>query len=119
MKTIITDYLTVRCERDSDLADKFQEERMDDCIEYIVKMAKNHLDNQNGAIMSDTVFEWARDYFVNGTAELDRIEKEKEEKEAEERKKKAEEDAKKKAEDKFMNDQHKDGQISLFDFAGV
>lgn len=119
MEEIIKEYLKERCNRDPELEQKFNEDQMESCISYIEKKAREHLDSKNGAIVSDTVFSWAREYFILGEAEIDRIEKEKEEAEKKEREAKKAEEKKKADEKKFLEDQHKDGQVSLFDFAGV
>lgn len=119
MEEIIKEYLKERCNRDPELEQKFNEDQMESCISYIEKKAREYLDSKNGAIISDTVFSWAVEYFVVGEAELDRIQKEKEEAERKEREAKKAEEKKKADEKKFLQEQHKDGQISLFDFAGV
>ena len=130
MKQTITDYLKNKCISDPELEEKFNEDLMENCVEYIEKKAWDYLNDKNGAIKDDIVFGWARDYFVIGTAELDRIEKEKQEVERKEREAKREEERKKReeearktkeekereaAEKKFQEEQHADGQTSLLD----
>lgn len=119
MEDIIKKYLKERCNRDPDLEQKYNEDQMESCISYVEKKAKEYLDSKNGAIKDEIVFGWAREYFILGEAEIDRIEKEKEEAERKEREAKAAEEKKKADENKFLEEQHKGGQVSLFDFAGV
>lgn len=119
MEEIIKEYLKERCNRDPELEQKFNEDQMESCISYIEKKAKDYLDSKNGAIKDEIVFGWAREYFILGEAEIDRIEKEKEEAERKEREAKKAEEKKKADEKKFLEEQHKDGQVSLFDFTGV
>lgn len=134
MKQTITDYLKNKCDSDPELEEKFNENLIDGCLVYIEKKARDYLNDNNGAIKDEIVFGWARDYFVIGAAELDRIEKEKLEAERKEREAKREEERKKReeearktkeekereeAEKKFQEAQHADGQTSLLDIAGV
>lgn len=119
MEEIIKEYLKERCNRDPELEQKFNEEQMESCISYIEKKAKEYLDSKNGAILDEIVFGWAREYFILGEAEIDRIEKEKEEAERKEREAKRAEEKKKADEMIFQEKQHKNGQVSLFDFTGV
>lgn len=131
MEEIIKEYLKERCNRDPELEQKFNEDQMESCIEYIEEKARDYLENKNGAIPDDTVYNWAREFFVEGQDEVKaQLEKEKAErraKEEEERRIKAEEAKKAKAEEKerlakekaekeFQEAQHANGQISLLDF---
>lgn len=119
MEKIIKEYLKERCNRDPELEQKFNEDQMESCISYIEKKAREYLDSKNGAIKDEVVYGWATEYFIIGEAELDRIEKEKEEAERKKREAQQAENKKKADEKKFLEDQHKGGQVSLFDFAGV
>lgn len=119
MEEIIKNYLMERCNHDPELEEKFNEDGMEDCCKYIEDKAKEYLNSKNGAIKDEIVYGWAREYFVLGKAEIDRIQAEKEEAERKEREARQAEDKKKADEKKFLESQHKDGQVSLFDFAGV
>ena len=73
METIIRSYLEKCIESDLYLKERYEENRISNCLSYIQKQAKEFLQNKNGWIEDSTVYKWAVDYF------LDVNEKEKEE----------------------------------------
>lgn len=89
----VIEYLIERCkESESFAADICQEHKTwEKCYKYIFDKAKKKLNNISGPVRSDTVFEWAEDYFHLD----DKAEEEKKAKEEAERKKKQKENAKK------------------------
>lgn len=66
MKEIIKRYLEETLKKDKALLLSYNPVKIDDCVNYITKMAKEHLHGKNGAIPDDEVFHWAREYFVDG-----------------------------------------------------
>ena len=45
--------------------EKCPDETMENCEKYITAKAKDYLKNQSGAVRSDEVFEWVKEYFVD------------------------------------------------------
>ena len=75
MKEIIQKYLEEQCKVDPCLAEKYKDTLINGCVEYINKMAREELSGKDGAIKSDVVFHWAREYFVDGIAEKEKADK--------------------------------------------
>ena len=73
MEAIIKSYLEQCVQTDSCLKEKYEEDRIKNCLSFIQKKAKEFLNNANGWIEDSIVYKWAIDYF------LDVNEKEKEE----------------------------------------
>lgn len=63
MKDIIKTYLEAQIKTDAALAAKYDAEKINTCVEYIVEEAKKYLKNQNGAIEDGIVYKWARDFY--------------------------------------------------------
>ena len=59
--------------KDENFASKFDEKYIDKCCEYIVSQAKIELKGTSGCIDSDTVFQWARHYYLEGLFEKEKM----------------------------------------------
>lgn len=92
----VIEYLIDRCKKSESLADDVCQDHKTwkKCYDYIYETARKELKGVSGPVGSDTVFEWAEDYFHRD----DKAEEEKKAKAEEEKKKKAAE--KKKSEQK-------------------
>lgn len=122
MEEIVKKYLEEHCATDSVLAEKFNPELMPECYKFIYKMAEEmHGDSKSEclAIERTTVFKWARDFFIEGEAALEEERKAKQEKEAAERKAAQEKAERERMEKERYEREHANGQITIFDFAGV
>lgn len=138
MKAIIKNYLEEQCAKDDHLAGLYKEEYLDGCIKYITNLAKEKAGNEmSTAIESTTVFKWARDYFTEGHAIRDeerkredeakqaeiearieaeqKISKEDLEKRIKENQERLAKEEKERKEKKFLDRQHAEGQVSIFD----
>ncbi len=73
MEENIKNYLEEQCKIDPILAEKYNDSRslIRCCIRYINEMAREELGGKSGAVKDDVVFHWAREYYVDGTAEKD------------------------------------------------
>ncbi len=73
MEENIKNYLEEQCKIDPILAEKYNDSRslIKCCIRYINEMAREELGGKSGAVKDDVVFHWAREYYVDGTAEKD------------------------------------------------
>ena len=73
MEENIKNYLEEQCKIDPILAEKYDDRRslLRCCIRYINEMAREELGGKSGAVKDDVVFHWAREYYVDGTAEKD------------------------------------------------
>lgn len=73
MEENIKNYLEEQCKIDPILAEKYDDRRslLRCCIRYINEMAREELGGKSGAVKDDVVFHWDREYYVNGTAEKD------------------------------------------------
>lgn len=94
--------------KDENFASKFDEKYIDKCCEYIVGQAKKELKGTSGCIDSDTVFQWARHYFLEEMY----VKEIADQKEMEE---KIEAQREQKANEKREKQQAKTGQLSIFD----
>lgn len=70
-------YLEKRVEEDESFAEDVVNDKrnMDDCCEYIFKMARNQLpvSANEGWIKNETIYEWAEDYFRNTDDAVNKI----------------------------------------------
>lgn len=85
----IIEYLLERCKDSESLAEDICQEHKtwERCYQYIYETARTKLNGKSGPVRSDTVFEWAEDYFRKD----DKVEVEKKaEEDAEKKKKEAE-----------------------------
>lgn len=75
MKETIKKYFEGLAKLDAVIAEAYQEEKLDGCIQYIKSKAAKHLNNQNGFIDDGIVFKWCRDYMLGDVPheELDAI----------------------------------------------
>lgn len=138
MEEQIKKYLDGFSSKDEFFKSKYDEKKIPDCVNYIFKQAEEMANGKNAiGINDETVFKWARDYFIEGIAQ--REEEEKERRKAEElarkekeenedptefdrimeesRKKRKEEEAKRAMEERDKRE-HKDGQTTIFDLLG-
>ena len=124
MKEIIKKYLEELCKTDEHLASLYKEESLDGCIEYLYEQARKKAgDNKECVAIEDaTVFKWARDYFTEGHAATDTEKKKKQkaasekfEAEQKEREARWAAERKEREEKAFLDNLHKDGQLSIFD----
>lgn len=130
MQEKIKQHLEERCKVDPCMAEKFNPEQLDDCWEFIVSMARDMAKDESAiAIEDDIVYKWARDYFIEGKAEMEAKRKAEEEARKEEARKKAEEERKARELAKIKEEQekrekahyemeHKNGQTTIFDILG-
>ena len=124
MKAIIKKYLEELCTKDEYLAGLYKEECLDGCIDYITDLAKKKCSKDENcvAIEDATVFKWARDYFTEGHAATDMDKKAQQkaasakfEEEQKEREARWAQEKKEREEKTFLDNLHKDGQLSIFD----
>lgn len=59
----IKKYLEEACKTDKVLAEKYDEKKMQECVDFIMGEARKHLGGKNGAIKDETVYQWARHFF--------------------------------------------------------
>jgi uncharacterized protein with von Willebrand factor type A (vWA) domain len=109
---LIVDYLIENCKKDESFAVKTNQEHktLEKCSSYITEKAKDYLKNKDGAVVSDTVFAWASEYYNLDDAAIEaekKRKKEEAEKKAAEDRAKAEERRKKEEAAKKKTDSEK------------
>lgn len=81
----VLEYMKKRCQEDEGLCrDVLQEHKTwNDCYSYITATARKHIKGNAGAVLDQTVYEWAEDYFrKDDKAEAEERKKKEEEKKA-------------------------------------
>ena len=78
MEGQLIQYLDEHAEVDAHFKSVYRRDRSDLLVKYIIGQARKALDGKNGALRSDVVFKWARDYYNDGICLKD-IEKEEKE----------------------------------------
>lgn len=77
MKNAIKQYLEEACQTDQALAEKYDESKLDECVNFINLKAKELYIKQNGkrngciGIERNSVFQWARHFFQEGCPKVD------------------------------------------------
>jgi hypothetical protein len=116
-KQTILDYLKDFASKDEHFATKFKEAQIDGCCNYIMEQAKKMANgNRSLCVDADTVFGWARHYFLEElwSKAAEKIEKQRQQDEAVRI-------ANKKRLDQNRQERYQEetGQMSLFDLEGV
>lgn len=73
MKEEIKSYFEEAIQTDAALKEVYAEAKLDDCIKYIMKMARKEIKGQSGAIRDTVVYKWARDFMYGDIAEEDKV----------------------------------------------
>ena len=149
MEQIIKQYLDELAEKDQLFKDKYKPEHLEWCIKYLYRQAEFFANKKHGktcvALISDTVFHWAREYFdegINIREEQERAAQKAREEASnkiipehdededtseldadinariEESRRKAEEERIKREEKERYKREHMNGQITIFDILG-
>jgi len=106
-------YLKGFASKDEHFASKFNESQMEGCCSYIMRQAREMANNQQSiCVDDDTVFDWARHYFLEElwSAEAQKIEKQRQQTEAIQL-----ENKKRLDQNRQERYQEQTGQMSLFD----
>lgn len=121
MEEIVKKYLEDYCATDTVLAEKYNADMMPECTKYIHEMAveMNQDMVESLAIERATVFKWARDFFVEGKAALEEEKARKAEEQRIENEKIRAEKEKAQIEKERYDREHANGQMTIFDIAGV
>lgn len=123
MEEIVKKYLEDHCATDTVLAEKYNADMMPECYKFIYEMAEEmHKERDKCeclAIERTTVFKWARDFFVEGKAALEEEKARKAEEQRIENEKIRAEKEKAQMEKERYDREHANGQMTIFDIAGV
>lgn len=87
MENAIKEYLEEACKTDKALAEKYDEKKLPECLDFIIGEAKKFLKGNSGAVKDETVYQWARHFFNESEpiAKETKVENTKEEKPAKKR----------------------------------
>lgn len=73
---IIQNYLEEQVKVDSALAEKYDANKVPDCIKAIISNARKIAVKSTAMVKSETVFKWARDFFIDGEFEATKADNE-------------------------------------------
>lgn len=73
---VIKNYLETQIVEDAALKEKYDPEKLSACYKYIVSQARKQADNGCAMIEDAVVYKWARDFYLEGTQNVEEPEEE-------------------------------------------